>query len=133
MKALIIAIAIVFVAGVAGFFVYGTCCDDYSSGDRVGVITKFSRKGIFFKTWEGEMNLGGVTAGPGGDVVPNIWRFSIDENAKRGEEIDKLAKLVQDAQETGARMKVHYEQELLVAPWRADEEYLLQSVEVLGK
>jgi hypothetical protein len=34
---------------------------EYSQGSRVGIITKFSEKGFLFKTWEGQLNLGGIT------------------------------------------------------------------------
>ena len=30
----------------------------YSEGTRSGVVQKFSKKGMFWSTWEGEMNLG---------------------------------------------------------------------------
>ena len=49
-----------------------------SEGERTGVIYKISKCGYFWKTWEGEMNLGGMSAmsaGKGGSV--NIWSFSV--------------------------------------------------------
>src|SRR5262245_59606988 len=53
----------------------------YSEGERVGVIVKFSHKGVIWKSWEGEMHLGGARAG-GDGAVPNLWHFSL----RRGEE-----------------------------------------------
>jgi hypothetical protein len=38
------------------------CCGglniEYSEGSRSGVVQKLSRKGVIWKTWEGELNLG---------------------------------------------------------------------------
>jgi hypothetical protein len=44
----------------------------YSSGDRAGVLQKFSRKGWICKTWEGEL---AMTTVPG--VAPVLWQFSV--------------------------------------------------------
>lgn len=30
---------------------------DYSEGERIGVLRKFSKKGLIYKTWEGELML----------------------------------------------------------------------------
>lgn len=49
----------------------------YSTGERTGVVTKISQKGYFWKTWEGEMNLGGISDSGGGIIVSNVWRFSV--------------------------------------------------------
>jgi hypothetical protein len=98
----------------------------YSEGERVGVIVKCSHKGLIWKTWEGEMQLGGVKPSEGG-VVPNLWEFSL----RRGEEGDLVQK-VTEAQVSGRRVKVRYRQALSSAPWRGSTDYYLQSVEVLG-
>ncbi|HEX3234716.1 MAG TPA: hypothetical protein VHR41_11010 [Gemmatimonadales bacterium] len=44
----------------------------YSDGQRAGVLQKFSRKGWFCKTYEGELAMSIV---PG--VTPTIWEFSV--------------------------------------------------------
>lgn len=46
----------------------------YSDGDRAGILQKFSRKGWFCKTYEGELAMSVV---PG--VTPTIWDFSVRE------------------------------------------------------
>ena len=53
----------------------------YSEGERTGVLVKLSKKGIVWKTWEGELNLGGMSDNGGGVAVPNIWRFSVADDA----------------------------------------------------
>jgi hypothetical protein len=63
-------------------------CFDYSDGSRVGVVTKLSRKGLICKTWEGQMNLGGmktvtVTSSDGkssmDQTVPNTFDFTVED------------------------------------------------------
>ena len=46
----------------------------YSDGDRAGILQKFSRRGWFCKTYEGELAMSVV---PG--VAPTIWDFSVRE------------------------------------------------------
>ena len=49
----------------------------YSNGYRAGEIIKFMLKGFVFKTYEGEMNLGGFRDNDQGEVTPTIWSFSV--------------------------------------------------------
>lgn len=48
----------------------------YSEGERAGYIQKFSKKGWFCKTWEGELALATV---PG--VAPTLWEFTVRNEA----------------------------------------------------
>ena len=48
----------------------------YSEGERAGYIQKFSKKGWFCKTWEGELAL---TTVPG--VAPVLWNFTVRKEA----------------------------------------------------
>jgi hypothetical protein len=48
----------------------------YSEGERAGYIQKFSKKGWFCKTWEGELALATV---PG--VAPTLWDFTVRNEA----------------------------------------------------
>lgn len=101
-------------------------CFDYSDGSRSGIVSKFSHKGIFWKSWEGQMNLGGMTNDSEGNLVSNVWEFSIDNNDPK---LNELVSKVQEAQESGKRVKITYKQELFVAAWRAKTNYLIQKVE----
>jgi hypothetical protein len=47
----------------------------YSSGDRSGILRKFSQKGWLCKTWEGEL---AMTTVPG--VMPELWAFTVRGN-----------------------------------------------------
>jgi hypothetical protein len=65
------------IAGTVGSLI-GT-----SDGKRVGVLTKFSHRGVFIKSYEGELNMGGVrnhTDSEGrSSMVANIWEFSCSD------------------------------------------------------
>ena len=83
----IAAIAIGMFAAAAGNFV-GT-----SDGKRVGVLTKFSHKGLFIKSYEGELNMGGLRNKLNSDgnsiSVANVWEFSCS-NAQMAEKLENL-------------------------------------------
>ena len=48
----------------------------YSSGERAGLLQKFSKKGWLCKTWEGELLL---TSMPG--AIPEKFEFSVRDNS----------------------------------------------------
>jgi hypothetical protein len=87
-------------------------CFDYSDGQRVGTIIKFSKKGVFCKTWEGEMLLGGLKRQSSTDsagntntsMVANVWRFTVED--------ERLVEPVQAALESGRPVTMGYRQEL---------------------
>ncbi|MDW8312904.1 MAG: hypothetical protein RMK02_09230 [Burkholderiales bacterium] len=69
----------------------------YSTGERVGVVQKLSKKGWICKTWEGELNM---VVLPGS--LPEKFAFTVwsDEVAA---EINRLA---------GRRVRLHYEEKV---------------------
>ena len=89
-----LGVTIVFAAVAIGIFaaavgnVVGT-----SDGKRVGVLTKFSHKGLFIKSYEGELNMGGVRNNVNSkgesSVVANVWEFSCS-NAQMAEKLENL-------------------------------------------
>jgi hypothetical protein len=69
----------------------------YSSGERAGWVQKFSHKGWFCKTWEGELALVSL---PGSSVEK--FYFTVHNDA--------VAKEVSSA--TGKRVTLHYEEKV---------------------
>lgn len=67
----------------------------YSSGERGGILRKFSRKGWLCKTWEGEL---AMTTVPG--VMPEPWPFTVRSDA--------VAAAVTGA--VGKEVVVHYQE-----------------------
>ena len=55
-------------------------CSNYSSGERTGVITKFSNKGVVFKSYEGELKVSPSVGGFTGQY--ETFEFSLDNDEK---------------------------------------------------
>jgi hypothetical protein len=61
---------------IVGLWLFYLICGlAYSDGTRSGVLTKVSRKGYVFKTYEGEMNIGGFNQGDGTIMPAVIFKF----------------------------------------------------------
>ena len=98
-----------------------TGCVNFSSGEHKGKLVKLSEKGIIWKTLEGQLDLGCVQVT--GQTGENncLFRFSIEK--------DNRALFDVLNEKVGEEVKLHYEQELIVAPWRADTSYIVTSLE----
>jgi len=70
---------------------------NYSTGERAGWIQKFSKKGWFCKTWEGEM---AMVSMPG--AIPEKFYFTVWDDAVAGE-VNKIM---------GKRVSLHYQEKV---------------------
>jgi hypothetical protein len=105
---------------LAGFIYYLICGITYSEGTRSGILTKVSKKGFVFKTYEGEMSIGGMTGGEGTMIPANNFAFSV---------IDK--KVYEDLEKAqGRKVIVHYKQVIKNFFWQGDTDYFIYKVEV---
>lgn len=91
----------------------------YSDGTKSGNISKFTKKGFFYKTWEGEMNLGGMVSNGDGGMVANIWYFSVTNPV--------LIEQIQTSMELG-RTTLTYDQRLLVPITQGSTNYIITEV-----
>ena len=82
----------------------------YSSGTRVGILYKFSKKGTFFKTFEGEMVLPGVRTKNNAGISSNMFHFSVAD--------EELANKLMNSQ--GMELELHYSNYNNSLPWRGD-------------
>lgn len=119
--------------GLAVTLTYGGCQGignniEYSEGVRAGMINKFSNKGLFWKTYEGQMALEGIVSGKN-SVGANVWNFSLDRQARNGENTEELAEKIRQSLETGTKVRVTYVEPLATWPWRSGTDYLIQNVE----
>jgi hypothetical protein len=90
----------------------------YSDGDRAGVLQKFSKRGWICKTWEGELAMYVV-----GGVAPQIWNFSVRDDAVVGD--------LQAA--VGQQVRLHYsEHRGLPTNCFGETDYFVTRVEVVG-
>lgn len=80
----LIALTLALLVGDVGLTGCTGCGEDYSDGERVGPIVKFSKKGLLIKSREGQMNLGGMTSDGQGHMVANTWEFTVRNPAMVG-------------------------------------------------
>jgi hypothetical protein len=109
------------------FMMFGS----YGEGYRAGALTKIAKKGVIFKTNEGEMYTATVinSSGEPGDadgsgVINNIWYFSIEKD-------DTLLQTLESALLNGHRVKLHYHQKFWKLFWVGDSKYVVDGVEVI--
>jgi hypothetical protein len=95
----------------------------YSDGERAGTVSKFSRRGFVFKTYEGVLNVGGFS-GETGSLTPQYFDFSVKDDA--------VAAKVTEAVKTGQRVTLHYEEKIMKLPWNGETKYYITDVEVVG-
>ena len=101
------------------------CAPNYSNGSRVGVVTKLSNKGVLIKSWEGELNMGGMRQTTDSDgnsqMSPNVFTFNADPSV-----VPDLEK----AMDNGSRVRLTYHQ-WAIAPPSIDNDHVIVKVEVL--
>ncbi len=109
---------------IAAVVVLLACGRGYSEGVRSGTVTKFSCKGLAFKSWEGELLMGGVRSSANGGVESNVWAF----NARDPE----VVKRILEVQLAGKPVSLHYVQWVVPSP-SVDSAYEVVSVAPLGE
>lgn len=113
----------VLLVAITSVFVYANFT--YSKGSRNGTVIKMSEKGIFFKTNEGQLNVGAYVPQDNGGVPTTIWEFSVPKGEQ--EVLDDLDKAVNE----GRRAKLYYKEKNITLPWRGETKYLVYKVEIL--
>lgn len=115
------------VIGVVGSLLFVTFVryTSYSNGYRAGEVIKFSRKGYVFKTYEGEMNLGGFVRSEQEEITPTIWAFSV----YRGD--DEVRSQIIQAMEDGYRVRLYYKERFFNLFWYGDTKYFIDKVELI--
>ncbi len=100
------------------FIYYFICGLTYSEGTRSGILTKVSKKGYIFKTFEGDINVGGLTQGDGTIMPASIFKFSL-----RDEHIYS-----QLQSKEGKKVILHYKQVMKNFFWQGDTDYFVYQV-----
>ena len=80
--------------------IFGTSCsENYSNGERIGLITQFSQTGIIWKSWEGHLNMTQT-----GMNSSTPFDFSIDNDSEDA----NLVKSLDSAANFGWKVKIVY-------------------------
>jgi len=90
----------------------------YSEGTRTGYLMKLSKKGYVFKTYEGQLNLGGLQE-DNSSVLGNVWDFSLDDDA--------LSKKLEQLE--GKKVMLRYKEINKAMPWQGDTNYFIYAIE----
>ncbi len=95
----------------------------YSSGARTGVVIKISDKGYLFKTYEGELNLGGISEGDGTIMPTRVWLFSVQRN--------DTAVYNTIIRTQGKHVRLYYKEVLKRFFWQGETSYYVNKIEVV--
>ncbi|MBL7777331.1 MAG: hypothetical protein JNK66_03415 [Chitinophagales bacterium] len=114
-KVLLVFGLLIIVGLAVTFFVFNFT---YSEGTRAGVLTKLSKRGFVLKTYEGELNMGGLGNIPNTAQANQIWNFSVKSEAVAAE----LQK------HEGERVVLQYEEKIKAMPWQGETNYFVTGV-----
>lgn len=107
-------------------FLWFLSTETYSEGERIGFVTKFSKKGRFWKSWEGELNLTQT-----GMNTSSTFQFSIDND----EEPKNIIAAIDSAANQGWKVKLNYH-ETSFKNWfenRGETNYFIRNVTILDR
>jgi hypothetical protein len=102
------------------------CSENYSNGERIGFVTKFSNRGLIWKSWEGELNLTQT-----GMNTSSTFQFSIDNDRQD----ENVVKILDSAATLGWKIKIRYH-ETSLKNWfhnRGETYHFVETVEVLDR
>lgn len=104
-----------------------SCVENYSNGERIGVITRFSQKGLVFKSWEGNLNVTQTGMNTSGEP----FMFSVDNEKDN----NILVAIIDSAADKGWKVKVVYHESYNTNIWglRGETSFFIDDLEVLDK
>lgn len=116
----------IIIAVIIGIVIFGKIfgiMPDYSAGEKSGYITSFTHKGIMIKTYEGEMNMGGMRKETDAEgkihIVPNTFKFTVTD--------ESLINDLKHKTEEGEFVTLNYSA-WLVHPWYYDSPYIIKEI-----
>lgn len=112
-------IAVLAAVGYLCFAYWGV----YDEGVRAGTVLRISKKGMIFKTYEGQLNVQTFGAIKGANPIAEVFDFSVGSGRE-----DVIHELEQVAL-SGERVNLHYVARYVSFPWRGDTRYFITRVE----
>jgi len=119
----LLIILLVLVAGVFALLYFGI----YDEGVRAGSVVRISKKGMVFKTYEGQLNLQSFGALKGASPFAETFDFSVEKS--KSEVVRELEAVAL----SGERVNLHYVKRYSKFPWRGETKYFIISVEREGE
>ncbi len=114
-----ILVGIVFLLVLALVITFLVFNFNYSEGSRAGVLMKFSKRGYVFKTYEGELNTGGVGNIANTAQLNQVWNFSV-KDAGFADTLHLYE---------GKRVILFYQQKIKHLPWQGETDYFVNKVQ----
>ena len=99
----------------------------YDEGVRAGTVLRISKKGMIFKTYEGQLNVETFGAIKGAHPIMEAFDFSVSN------EDERVIKDLESVALSGERVNLHYVSRYVAFPWRGDTKYFIVRVERLGQ
>src|SRR3954469_1987358 len=110
MKVVKVTLITVLLVGIIVFgFMYSAV---YDEGVRAGNVLRVSKKGMIFKTYEGQLNLQTFGALKGASPIMESFDFSVESSDTQ------VIKDLEAVALTGERVNLHYVKRYALFPWR---------------
>ena len=115
-KKVLIFSSIGLVLAAAGYMLWANWT--YSEGTRTGYLMKLSKKGYVFKTYEGQLNLGGLQE-DNSSILGNVWNFSLEDDAL-SEKLEQME---------GKKVMLRYKEINQAMPWQGESNHFIYAIE----
>jgi len=116
-KATTIIITIIVIALIG--FIYWHYFFVFAEGTRAGILNTFQKKGVLFKTYEGQIIQSGFRGNPTTtSIQSNQFSFSVTD--------EKVAQELM--QNSGKDMELHYKRYNGSLPWRGMQLFIIDSI-----
>jgi hypothetical protein len=116
---ILLGVVVVLAIGFLALMYWGV----YDEGVRAGRILRISKKGMIFKTYEGQLNVESFGAIRGAHPIAEVFDFSVAAS-----DVQVIRELEQAAL-SGERVNLHYVARYAVFPWRGDTKYFIRKVQ----
>ena len=98
----------------------------YDDGVRAGFVLKVSKRGVIFKTYEGQLNLETFGSLKGTSAIAETFDFSVDKSE------EQVIKDLETVALSGERVSLKYIKRYVSYPWRGETKYFVVQVERLA-
>ncbi len=99
-------------------FIYWRYFFVFAEGTKAGVLNTFQKKGLLFKTYEGQLIQSGFRGNPTTAIQSNQFSFSVQN--------ERIAQKLME--NSGKDMELHYKRYIGTLPWRGMQLFIVDSV-----
>jgi len=119
----LVIIILVILLGIFALTYFGI----YDEGVRAGNVVRVSKKGVVFKTYEGQLNLQSFGALKGASPFAETFDFSVEKSKP------EVVRELEAVALSGERVNLHYIKRYAKFPWRGETKYFITGVEREGE